>query len=234
MTLDNKQSVPLEKSDQETSTSIFHILGKKEERVLGLFRYGSFVYETNLDDSDKDFIVILPFVKNPHNIIEREVDGQKYSFVPHTETSFQRGLWAHEPYAIEIFYLPKEHVIKPYVKTWDFSGVDKKILRHSFSQKASHSYVKAKKKLDVEKDIKRGKKSLFHSLRILAFGIQLANHGKICNYKEANDWWWDIWTSPEVTWEGLEKKYRPIYNKLCTDFREVCQNEFSSSNELSV
>lgn len=211
----------LEKIDQG-SNSIFHILGKKEERVLGLFRYGSFVYETNVDDSDQDFIVVLQSVRNPHNIIERNFKGQKYSFVPHTEISFQRGLWAHEPYALETFFLPKCHVVKPYVKTWDFSNVDKKILRHSFSQKASHSYVKAKKKLDVEKDIKRGKKSLFHSLRILTFGIQIAKYNTIVNYKEANDYWWDIWTSPETSWETIEKKYRPIYNKLCTNFREIC------------
>lgn len=209
-------------SNSDELSLLSNLFRKTEEKILGLFRYGSFVYGTNLDDSDRDYIIILSHVRNPHNIIEKEYEGMKFSLVPHTEITFQRGLWAHEPYAMETFFLPGKDILKPYEKSWDLERVDKKVLRHSFAQKASHSYVKAKKKLEVEGDIKRGKKSLFHSLRILSFGIQLAKFDKIVDYSEANEFWWDIWTSPETGWSAMEKKYRPVYNKLSTNFREVC------------
>lgn len=212
----------LSNKDQELSI-LLSVLGKPEKKILGLWRYGSWVYGTNDADSDKDFVVLLPRVKNPWNVVEYEANGTKYSFVPHDETSFQRGLWAHEPAIVETFFLPEEHVVKPCEKTWDFAGVDKRILRIAFSQKASHSYVKAKKKLVVEKDNRRGKKSLFHSLRIIDFGIQLAKYGKIQDFKSKVDVWNDIWLNfPDNDWEGLEKKYRPVYNGLSTAFREVC------------
>jgi hypothetical protein len=58
--------------------------------------------------------------------------------------------------------------------------------------KAGNSFAKAGKKLDVEKEHYKGKKSLFHSLRILMFGIQIAKAGRITNYGEANDLWKEI------------------------------------------
>lgn len=208
----------------DTYSSVLNVLNKPDEKVLGLFTYGSFVYGTNTDDSDKDFILITNNVREPQSIVEKEEPQtkQKFSFVLHNQLSFQKGLWAHEPYAIETFFLPKEHILKN-VCTFDFTKVDTRVLRHSFSQKASHSYVKAKKKFEVEGDIRRAKKSLFHSLRIMTFGIQLGEQGKITDFMAANHFWWDIYTDPKTDWQSYEKKYRPVYNGLCTRFRELCQ-----------
>lgn len=87
--------------------------------------------------------------------------------------------------------------------------------------KASHSFVKAKKKIEKEKDYYIGWKSLFHSLRILTFGTQIAQMGKIENYGAANHIWFDILKDPHYEWAYYEDKYKPIYNDLATTFRKV-------------
>ena len=86
--------------------------------------------------------------------------------------------------------------------------------------------MKAKKKLIVEKDYDPyiGKKSLFHSLRIILFGIQIAQYGKIINYEEANIYY-DIVKSEIIEWEYFKKKYQPIYNNLKTEFRKLAEKK---------
>lgn len=191
------------------------LLRKRDAQVVAMYPYGSKVYGTAVEGSDEDYITVLKYMPEKHEILDRE----GYSFVIHDEQSFQRGLWAHESYALECFFLDPSLRLKDAL--WDFT-LDKRALRESISQKASHSFVKAKKKFEVEGDFKRGKKSLFHSLRILTFGTQVAETGKIHNYQAANDMWWEIWTNPSNKWIDYQSVYRPIYNGLCTKFREAC------------
>lgn len=94
-------------------------------------------------------------------------------------------------------------------------------LRHALSEKASHSFVKAKKKIDKEKDYYIGRKSLFHSLRILTFGTQIAEMGAIVDYSAANHHWFDILNEPYYEWSWFDSKYGPVYNELATRFRKV-------------
>lgn len=200
----------------KTYPELLELLHRRDHQLVAMYPYGSRVYETAMADSDSDYITVLHRMPNKHQIIDRD----NCSFIIHDKLSLQHGIWAHEPYALECLFLPKDKVLKE-SNPWDFT-LNLRVLRETFSQKASHSFVKAKKKIDVEKDIKRGKKSLFHSLRIITFGIQIATHGKIVNYQEANPYWWDIWTNPSTDWLDYQKAFRPIYNGLSTKFREVC------------
>lgn len=188
---------------------------KSDNKVLCIFPYGSRVYGTANEDSDEDYITVLKKMHRKHQIYSN--NGK--SFVIHDTTSFQRAIWAHEPFALEAIFLPVEQHLKNTVK-WDFE-LKLHILRESFSQKASHSFVKAKKKFEVEADFKRGKKSLFHSCRILNFGIQIAQAGKISNYQSANEYWWDIYKNPSTDWDTYQDKYKPIFNNLNSKFREL-------------
>lgn len=203
-------------SVKDNYSDLLRVLRRTDDQIIGLYKYGSMVYGSNTETSDEDYILILK--RGQSGTI---LDYGNKSFVVHTPTSFQRGLWAHEPYALETFFLPADMVFKS-GHIWDFGKIDLSVLRHSFSAKSSHSFVKAKKKIDVEKDFYRGKKSLFHSLRILDFGIQLAEHGKVQDFTSATErWWWDIYTDPSESWETYKVKYRPIHNGLLTRFREV-------------
>ena len=101
-----------------------------------------------------------------------------------------------------------------------FKDIDFKHLRSSISQKSSHSWVKAKKKL-IEGETYIGKKSLWHSLRIMMFGIQLAQLKKIEDFKEANHLYHPILTGSN-NWEEILGDHKGLYNELHSKFKVLC------------
>ncbi|MNR15785.1 hypothetical protein D3C85_1323410 [compost metagenome] len=63
------------------------------------------------------------------------------------------------------------------------------------------------------------KKSLFHSFRILKYGIQIAKYGRIFDYTEANYLWEEINSFETNDWEFFKTKYQPVYNELKSQFK---------------
>lgn len=107
-------------------------------------------------------------------------------------------------------------------KKFDFK-LDKSKLRHSLSAKSSNSWVKAKKKLTVEQDydLNVGRKSLFHSFRIVDFGIQVASNGRIIDYSSCNYLYSEIISLYE--WTDMFDTFKVRYNKLMSEFRKVAE-----------
>lgn len=180
---------------------------------ITLIPYGSRVYGTNTDKSDYDYIVIVP-----DNTVETgtEYHGGNTDINVISKSDFQIQLDEHKIHALESFFL----IDLPFKFKLNLG-----VLRESISQKASHSFVKAKKKIEVEKDYRIGWKSLFHSLRILDFGIQVATFGKIKDYGSANKYWFEILGSQRYDWDYYKDKYQPVYNRLATDFRKLAPKE---------
>ena len=104
--------------------------------------------------------------------------------------------------------------------------LDKTLLRKEISSVASNSWVKCKKKLEVEDDYYTGIKSLFHSFRIPMFGRQIARDGSITNWYEANPLWerrFCPMLDSRPTWEEIKTELKPIHNELMTDFRKYAE-----------
>ena len=100
------------------------------------------------------------------------------------------------------------------------------ILRKEISATASNSWVKCKKKIEIEKDYNVAIKSIFHSFRIPMFGIQIAKYGKIVDFHEANYMWVDQFKDmlySEPSWEEIKEKYKPMHNQLMTKFRKFAE-----------
>lgn len=97
-------------------------------------------------------------------------------------------------------------------------------LRTSVSSVSSNSWVKCKKKLTVEKDydLRCGQKSLWHSLRLYMFGIQIAKTGGIRDFGEANPLWYDIRDAENPVWEYYEAKYKALHNSLRSEMVKLC------------
>lgn len=205
-------------------------------RCAGMFNYGSLVYEYKKAE-DIDIICVFvgkidfceQFTINDLNSPDKEIQITVYS-----EKSFLEKVHEHEISVLECLYLPKEHKLVPvsyYLETQLKSfEVDKLMLRSSISKKASNSYVKAKKKLIVEQDfdIECSLKSLWHAIRILEFGTQLAKHGKIINYKSSNWYFPEIlndYNSSDCDWEYIHEVWKPLYNTAASTFREACPKE---------
>jgi predicted nucleotidyltransferase len=194
----------------------FHLT---DEQVLNVYPYGSFVYGTSNIFSDKDFIVVCNNETIDRDSLSsswRALNATIYSF-----NSFVEKVLMHKISALECIFLPKDKLLK-FSKEIPFV-LNKKTLRESISEKASHSWVKSKKKFEViqDRNVYVAKKSLFHSLRIIDFGIQIAAKGKIDNYSSCKDLWEEIYTEPNEEWDFYKEKYQNYFNSQMTEFRKL-------------
>lgn len=175
--------------------------------------FGSQVYGTALPDSDLDFIAVFP---DNIAISESELVFGNVNIQTLTLVELQARLDAHQINALEAYFVPES----PLPALCSFT-LSLPVLRHSLAQKASHSFVKAKKKLTVEHAYRTGWKSLFHSLRILTFGIELAQTGVLANFSAANAYWDELWEAQETRWDILQPRWQPVYNALSSEFRRL-------------
>ena len=135
--------------------------------ALNIYEYGSIVYGTYVEGkSDKDYVVIVPD-DYPINVDQIENNNCHYNIFH--ASKWQEKLNNNEVDAMEVFFMRKKHVIKETIH-FETVIVPSKI-REQFSRTASNSWVKCKKKLIVEDSFnpRVGKKSLWHSLRIIEF-----------------------------------------------------------------
>lgn len=183
-------------------------------RVKNIYVFGSQVYGTTTYNSDWDFIMIA----NTPNT-NQEIRSGDFNIHVMTEEQFLKNLKDHHSSSVEAFFTPKEFRLQEDIK---FNWVPNiPSLRHSFSHISSNSWVKCKKKME-QGDYYIGVKSLFHSLRIPLFGIQIAKTGKINDFSEANFIHDEIF-SKEWTWDELDSKFRGLRNNILSNFRAVTQ-----------
>ena len=188
------------------------------EQSLNIYHYGSFVYGTfTPNKSDIDYIVILPDTYKNLDKQQFENGNNQYSF--YTKSTWQQKLDNNDVDAIETYFLPPQFIVKE-AEFFHTYIIPEKI-RDNFSRVSSNSFVKCKKKWEVENSFnpRVAKKSLWHSLRIVDFGIQILSHGKIVNYSSLNHLYNDIVNSEINEWKYYKEKYQPLYNSLKTQFR---------------
>lgn len=179
--------------------------------------YGSRVYGTHKEDSDYDYMAI---VKDGEAETGSEYRHHDINIHIYTRSDYQSQLNDHKIHTLEGYFLP-DGIVAGMFKF----KLDPVKLRHELSEKASNSFVKAKKKIEKEKDYYIGWKSLFHSLRILTFGIQMGGEGKISDYSAANHYWFEILGVQQYNWAYFKEKYQPEYNRLASEFRKLAPKD---------
>lgn len=203
--------------------------------IISVYLYGSLVYGTANAGSDYDFIAI---VKDKHDIrlnsdvikiakenlgieLKKSIQADVHVY---TEEEFLTALNGMEISFLECVNGASATFGKTlvYGKSYPMPKINLALLRESLSKKASNSWVKSKKKLQpLSPDYapKIGKKSAWHSLRIIMYGIQLATHGRIENVSVANGIFSGIMSCND--WAEIDSKFRQTYNNLSTEFRKV-------------
>lgn len=200
------------------------------------FPYGSRVYGTGSQKSDFDFIYIVDdqFVEelDEQYVFHSDFDNVNKVYTDHFheinisiygKTKFQQMCDDHHISALECIFLP-DNLIKYHIADYKFKfELNLQQLRKSISEKASHSWVKAKKKFEIEDDrnIYVGKKSLFHSMRIIDFGTQIAKTGKIENYQSCVGLWNEIKNNLSESWKDYESFYKTKHNEMMSEFRKL-------------
>lgn len=188
------------------------------DKVVGVYSFGSSTYGTQTDQSDSDFVIIVDMKKDYIQHESKTVDMHIMSI-----DYFKQKLNDHDIMALETYFNPTP--IKKFETGFELDLVK---LRHQVSSVVSNSWVKAKKKVSLEnEDSWIGWKSLFHSLRILDFGIQIAKYGKITDYTCMVSLWHDIlyMVKENKTIEEIMKHYKPIYNANRTEFRKLAPKQ---------
>jgi hypothetical protein len=186
--------------------------------ALNIYHYGSFVYGTFIEGiSDYDYIVIVP--DEMSELDEQQFECNNCQYTVHSAKSWQEMLDRCDVDALETYFLPEQFIVKETVVF--IADITKTKVRNSFSHVASNSFVKCKKKLEIAESYNPAiaKKSLWHSLRIIDFGIQILEYDKIVNYASLNHLHEQIVMCEDNRWEYFKQKYKPMYNALKTKFR---------------
>jgi predicted nucleotidyltransferase len=200
-------------------------------KVTAIEYYGSTVYGTRTERSDIDIITIVQSDEDLYDVYQSK-DYPEFSdystdvdlHLISTKT-FQELLNNHDIIALETYYQMKEDNKELFNFTLDLDT-----LRRKVSSVVNNSWSKARKKLDIpEEDDYLGLKSLFHSIRILSYGIDIAKDNKI-DFKNVlidgkkiscSNFWHRLQQKYESGWRWKEFKaeYTNLQNSNVNTFR---------------
>lgn len=196
-----------------------------DPNVLNIYVFGSHMYGTTDEQSDTDYICVL----------KEYVESDNINIHHYTVAQFQNMLNNCDIQMLECYFADKQFILKEEHK-FTFT-LNRANLRSSISTIASNSWVKGKKKLIVtgDYDLRLAIKSIFHSMRILNYGIQVATEGRIVNYGAMNYVLADIWKMSETyqrmeLWNAIDQKYRSSFNHMSSDFKKLAPKDLSETD----
>lgn len=196
-----------------------------------IYLYGSRVYGTDRLDSDFDYISILKqgLPKTDSILNFGENHYQIYTF-----DEFLYKIENHDIMALECISLKhSKMVLKKDGNKFDgYFNLNLNKLRESISTICNNSWVKGKKKLIISGDYDKlaALKSIFHSIRIFRFGIQVARQYSITNFQECNWLWIELQKLGEkydadILWQKIDEKYRSLFNQTSTEFKALAPKD---------
>lgn len=198
-------------------------LGLDYNKVINIYPFGSINYGTFGYQSDHDYIIVYEQeeLALPETIFS---PNKMVNCALYNPEGFQMALSEHMIDVVEAYFLDRD--LCYITQEFDFK-LDKEKLRRRVSQICSNSWVKCKKKL-AQGDTYIGLKSIFHSLRISDYGIQIAKFGKIKDYRKPQydmgyDNFGDLWRDIRETlvWDELETKYKKLANSMRSEIRTL-------------
>ena len=195
----------------------------------GIFQFGSTVYKNKKPD-DIDIIVVY---NSDITNSDYQFKSGIYNVNAYHLTKFTSMLHAHKIDALECLFLPSTSYsfISPILQSiFNSFVINKSTLRRSIASTCSNSYAKAKKKLLVKEDydLEASVKSLWHSFRIMNFGIQIAETNKINDFKAMNQLFVVViqkYISTNGNWDEIHSEFKPLMNELHTKFKLLCPLE---------
>jgi predicted nucleotidyltransferase len=209
----------------EITMNYFNIPKKQFDinKIINVYFYGSYNYGTNNEESDMDYIIVYDQDINISDTIKATAGNTELNATLISPEYFQKLIDEHDISILESLNIQQNYKFE---REYFSYNINLTKLRKSISSISSNSWVKCKKKL-AQGDDNIGYKSLFHSLRILDFGIQLAKHNKIVSFAKPDSKSLKYKTFDELlneiktqkNWDEIYKKYKEIYNSLRTEFK---------------
>jgi len=196
---------------EKFKTSISKVM--REDNILGKYVFGSRLYGTANEKSDTDYIVIQG--------VYRPIDDVNIHC--YTVGNFIRACEQGDISCLEILYSNNNFPFNKEDITLNFES-----FRRNNSMLTSNSWVKGKKKLIVlgDYDLDIGLKSIFHSLRILDYCIQIGEQKEIYDFTRDSYILKDLYKLSESynyqdLWDAIDAKYRGEFNRRKSLFKSL-------------
>lgn len=211
------------------------------EPVIAIIPYGSRVYK-NKPPADYDFHIIIDTARdietNVHGVDAINIEDDKVEAMIQSIFTFTRNLDLNRVAEVEILFTPFD--TENYFITDDLKSkfeiyrqlvVSPVKMRHAFCEKSNNSYSRAGKRLTMEEDADytMSMKSVWHSIRMIEFGIQIMSKGQI-DFQSCNELYTKIEKiyadnnseNKKYMWEEIKKQVKPIFNDAQSRFRKFC------------
>jgi len=193
-----KMILGIDKKIDEIKDDIIALTGLHPSKLRNIYAFGSRVYGTYTVNSDIDFIVIASSMR-----LNEEIHEGIYNIHITTPDAFKDQLDTHDVHCLECIYAPKEaHIMSQIDYLGDFKVNIGQLKKMLISQSA-WAWSKAQRRIE-RGNIIGGAKSLFHSFRILNFGLQIVYNDKIVDFKRANRYWNDIKNFNGLDWADYQ------------------------------
>lgn len=206
--------------------------------VLAIIPYGSQVYK-NKQSSDYDFYVVLEGEGIYQDLHRKDIDItiiSKDNFLEDIQKNSVKGLETlFTSKEVDNYFI--EDSLEIEMQLLKKSVINPSKIREQFSKTTSNSYVKAKKKIiiDADFDYMTSLKSLWHSIRINDFAIQILEKGEI-DFSSMNELYINIQNDytqfnqadKNNMWTLLHSKYRPIFNEKHSHLKKLCPKNTNS------
>jgi hypothetical protein len=189
------------KSKEEIKENVISITNLHPSKIRNIYVFGSRVYGTYRIDSDYDIIVVACSVNS--NVEFRNGD---YNIHVTTPDIFEDQLIRHNINNLECIFAPSNAQIYQEINYNNIFKLKNGILKKSLITQSTAAWLKGRKRIESG-NIIGGAKSLFHSIRILDFGIQIIKYHYIKDFSSSNHIWKILDESECLKWEE--------YDNLC-------------------
>ena len=156
-------------------------------QVACVYPYGSRVYGTHNESSDHDWVIVYRSALLPNGAFKNNAitsADHKHQAICYSRSGFRSAVDSYDITALECVFLPKEQVaiedLAFPVRKWT-----PKEMASTIITKASDSWFKAINHFAGGRH-EQSKKGIFHAIRIIGFGQQMAEHGRIVDYSGFN------------------------------------------------
>lgn len=171
-----------------TAEKICEKLHLDYSKILNIYPYGSKIYLCADEYSDSDYVIVykssfLPsgaFKDNAISSDDREIQGVCYS-----RSGFIDAINNYEITALECIFLPEDKIIQKKMNFGITKFNEKEFIKKIISKASSSwhfSYLAFK-----DNDTDAAQKNVFHTFRILDFGMQIKRNEKIIDYSSCNN-----------------------------------------------
>ena len=166
-------------------------LQEKWGECCGLYVHGSTIF-ANQPPHDLDLIAVIDHAKRevPQDSPDSQFTLGRCEVSVYERSCFFEKLLAMDLTMLTCLSTPKRFVLKELQdERLQSFKVDLRLLEESVTSYAEFTWLKAQRVLNDWKDPYKASKNAYFVFRVLEFGCQLADHGRIVDLKAANHKW---------------------------------------------